>query len=137
MSRSAAPSQIVIDASALIELLTETSLAAKIDQAIGDAELLAPDVLNPEVLEGLRGLERGGQLTSKRASLAAEQLIESKIQRIPTTELLLKIWSMRANITSYDACYVALAHTFDCPLLTSDKKLTRAPNIMGVRMIPV
>jgi predicted nucleic acid-binding protein len=136
MSRSIAPSQIVIDASALIELLTHTPLAAKVDQAIGDAELIAPDVLNPEVLEGLRGLERGGRLTSKRASLAAEQLVESKIERIPTTEFLLEIWSMRANVTSYDACYVALAHALNCPLLTSDKKLARAP-AMGVRMIPV
>ena len=136
MSRSAAPSQIVIDASALIELLTHTSLASKIDQAIGGAELIAPDVLNPEVLEGLRGLERGGRLTSKRASLAAEQLVESKIERIPTTEFLLKIWSMRANVSAYDACYVALAHAFGCPLLTTDKRLTRAPTL-GVRMIPV
>jgi predicted nucleic acid-binding protein len=136
MSRSVAPSQIVIDASALIELLTHTPLAFKVDQAIGDAELIAPDVLNPEVLEGLRGLERGGQLTSERASLAAERLGESKIERIPTTEFLRKIWTMRANVSAYDACYVALASAFDCPLLTSDKKLTRAP-VLGVRMLPV
>lgn len=136
MSRSIAPSQIVIDASALIELLTHTSLAPKIDRIIGDSKLIAPDVLNPEVLEGLRGLERGGRLTSERASLAAEQLVESKIERIPTTELVRKVWSMRANVKSYDACYVALAHALDCPLLTSDKKLTRAP-VLGVRMLPV
>jgi predicted nucleic acid-binding protein len=136
MRRSAAPPQIVIDASALIELLTHTTLAPKIDRLIGDAELIAPDVLNPEVLEGLRGLERGGQLTSERASMAAEQLCESKIERVPTNELLRKIWSMRANVSSYDACYVALARAFDCPLLTSDRKLTRAPALGVGVMLP-
>jgi predicted nucleic acid-binding protein len=129
MSRSFVPSQIVIDASALVELLTHTSLASKIDQIVGDAEFIAPDVLNPEVLQSLRGLERGGRLTSARASLAVTQLAESKIQRIPTRGLLREAWSIRANVSAYDACYVALARALDCPLLTTDRPLARAPGL--------
>lgn len=123
------PSQIVIDASALVELLTHSPLAGKIDQAIGGAELIAPDVLNPEVLQSLRRLERGGQLTSARASMAVAQLVGSQIQCIPTSGLLNEAWSIRANVSAYDACYVALARMFECPLLTTDRPLTRAPDL--------
>jgi predicted nucleic acid-binding protein len=135
-SSSSVPSQIVIDASALVELLTRSPLAVKIDQIIGDAELIAPDVLNPEVLQSLRGLERGGRLTSARASMAVAQLVESRIQCIPTSGLLNEAWSMRANVSAYDACYVALARMLDCPLLTTDRPLTRAPDL-GIPLIVV
>jgi predicted nucleic acid-binding protein len=130
------PSQIVIDASALVELLTQTSLAQKLDRVVGDCDLIAPDVLNAEVLQSLRGLERGGRLTSSRASLAVAQLAMSQIERIPTAGLLQEAWSLRANLSAYDACYVALARAFDCPLLTVDGPLTRAPKL-GVALISV
>jgi predicted nucleic acid-binding protein len=130
------PSQIVIDASALVELLTHTSLAPKIERVLGDAELVAPDVLNAEVLQSLRGLERGGRLTSARASMAVSRLATSKIQHIPTVGLVHEAWSLRANVSAYDACYVALARAFDCPLLTVDGPLTRAPKL-GIALISV
>jgi len=38
-------------------------------------------------------------------------------------------WSLRANITFPDACYVALAQALDCPLLTTDMKLVNAPTL--------
>jgi predicted nucleic acid-binding protein len=129
MSSSSVPLQIVIDASALVELLTHSPRASKIDQVVGDAELIAPDVLNPEVLQSLRGLERGGRLTSARASLAVARLAVSKIQRIPTIGLLHEAWSIRANISAYDACYVALARRLECALLTTDRPLARAPGL--------
>jgi predicted nucleic acid-binding protein len=131
-----APSPIVIDASALVELLTRSPLSAKIDRVVGDTDLIAPDVLNPEVLQSLRGLERGGRLTSARASLAVTRLAEIPIPRIPTQGLLHEAWLMRANISAYDACYVALARTLDCPLLTTDRPLTRAQNL-GIPLLVV
>ena len=134
MSRPAELSQIAIDASALVELLTHSPLASKIDRVVGDAELIAPDVLNQEVLQSLRGLERGGRLMSARASLAVAQLAVSRIQRIPTVELLNEAWSIRANVSAYDACYVALARAFACPLLTTDRSLARAPGL-GISLI--
>jgi predicted nucleic acid-binding protein len=136
VSSFSVPSQIVVDASALVELLTQTSLAPKIERVVGDCELVAPDVLNAEVLQSLRSLERGGRLTSSRASLAVAQLAESQVQHIPTAGLLHEAWSLRANLSAYDACYVALARAFDCPLLTADGPLTRAPRL-GISLISV
>jgi predicted nucleic acid-binding protein len=136
MSRSSAPSPLVIDASALVELLLRTATGDRIDRATGDSELVAPDVVNPEVVHSLRGLERGGKLTRARASRAMARLAESNISRVPTRMLVREIWAMRANLSAYDACYVALARALDCPLLTIDARLSRAPKL-GVTLIRV
>ena len=127
---------IVIDASALVELLLRSETGVRVERAIGDAALVAPDVVNPEVVQSLRGLERGGKLTSGRASTAIDRLAESDISRVPTRMLLREVWSLRANLSAYDACYVALARALDCPLLTVDASLTRAPRL-GVTLISV
>lgn len=36
------------------------------------------------------------------------------------------MWSFRRNITAYDAGYVALAESLNVPLLTRDRRLSRA-----------
>jgi predicted nucleic acid-binding protein len=126
----------VIDASALVELLLQTEVGTRVERAVGDAELIAPDGLNPEVMHALRGLERGGKLTSARASKAIGRLSREAITRIPTLGLLREAWSLRANLSAYDACYVALARAFDCPLLTADKPLARAPDL-GITLIVI
>jgi len=136
MSRSFARSPLVIDASALVELLLRTATGERVEQAIGETDLVAPDVVNPEVVQSLRGLERGGKLTGARASTAIARLAESEISRVPTRMLLLEMWAMRANLSGYDACYVALARALDCPLLTIDAPLSRAPKL-GVTLIRV
>jgi predicted nucleic acid-binding protein len=124
----------VIDASALVELLLRSETGAKVERALGGAELVAPDVLNPEVVQSLRGLERAGKLTGARASTAVARLAESDIARVPTRALVHEMWSLRANLSAYDACYVALARALGCSLLTVDRRLTRAPGL-GVTLI--
>jgi predicted nucleic acid-binding protein len=136
MSRSFAPSPVVIDASALVELLLRSNTGERVRQAIGDGDLVAPDVVNPEVAQALRGLERAGRLTTARASTAIARLAESDIARVPTRMLLPDVWALRPSVSAYDACYVALARSLHCPLLTIDRPLTRAPGL-GVTLICV
>lgn len=38
-----------------------------------------------------------------------------------------RAYSLRANITAYDAAYVALAEVLGCELLTGDRRLANAP----------
>jgi predicted nucleic acid-binding protein len=125
---------LVIDASALVELLLGSAAGKRVGRTIGDADLVAPDVVNPEVAQAMRGLERGGKLSSERASTAIERLAESSISCVPTSPLLREIWALRTNLSSYDACYVALARALGCPLLTIDRALARAPDL-GVTLI--
>lgn len=134
MSRSSGLSPIVIDASALVELLLRTPKAPAIERAIGGSPLLAPDLINAEVTQSLRALERAGKLSADRASKALKRLREGAVSCIPIAPLLDEAWSLRHNVSAYDGCYVALARILGCPLLTTDGPLARAPKL-GVTLI--
>ena len=58
------------------------------------------------------------------------------MRRFPTLPLLPGAWTLRANVSAYDACYVALARDLRCPLVTRDLRLSRAPGL-GVPLITV
>ena len=49
--------------------------------------------------------------------------------RYPHTALLSCIWELRNNATAYDAANIALAETFEAPLVTTDARLARVPGI--------
>lgn len=136
MRRSSEPSRLAIDASALVELLLRTGVGQRVERLVRGAQVVAPDVINPEVLQSLRRLERAGELAGERASTAASRLALSPIVRVPTTGILVGAWSLRFNLSAYDACYVALARALDCPLLTIDGPLQRAPSL-GVAFLSV
>jgi predicted nucleic acid-binding protein len=127
---------VVVDASALVELLLQRERAPAVLQAIGETQMVAPDVINPEVLWALRRRERHGNLQADRALQAVEDLLDAPLRRFPTLELLPTVWKLRANVTSYDACYVALARELGCALVTADRKLSRAPGL-GVPLVTV
>jgi predicted nucleic acid-binding protein len=127
---------VVVDASALVELLLQSERAPAVLQAVGRTEMVAPDGINPEVLSALRRLERIGELSAGRARQAIDDLLDAAVRRLPTLPLLPDAWMLRANATSYDACYVALARNLGCPLITGDRKLSRAPEL-GVPLIIV
>jgi predicted nucleic acid-binding protein len=127
---------VVVDASALVELLLQRERAPAVSQAVGDTEMVAPDVVNPEVLWALRRRERDGNLPADRLAQAVDDLLHAPLRRLPTLPLLPAVWSLRANVTAYDGCYVALARALECPLVTADLKLSRAP-WLGVPLITV
>jgi predicted nucleic acid-binding protein len=127
---------VVIDASALVELLLRRERASAVLQAVGDTQMVAPDVINPEVLWALRRRERNGKLRADRARQAVEDLLDAPLRRFPTLPLLPAVWELRANVTSYDACYVALARDLHCALVTGDRRLSRAPGL-GVPLLTV
>ena len=127
---------VVVDAWALVELLLQRERAPAVLQAVGETQMVAPDVINPEVLWALRRRERTGNLRADRAAQAVEDLMDAPMQRFPTQPLLPEVWKLRANVTSYDACYVALARELGCVLVTADRRLSRAPKL-GVPLVTV
>ena len=120
---------VVIDSSALVELVARTEQAPAVAQAVGDADMVAPDVVNPEVLSALRRMERIGTLTARRGVQAVDDLMDSPVRRFSTVPLLAEAWTLRANVTAADALYVVLARILRCPLVTADQKLFRAPGL--------
>jgi predicted nucleic acid-binding protein len=127
---------VVIDASALVDLVVQSERTLAVAQAVGLTDLVAPDVVNPEVLSILRRLERTGRLTARRAVQAVDDLMDAPVRRFSTGPLLAEAWTLRANVTAADACYVVLARTLRCPLVTADRKLSRAPGL-GVPLVMV
>lgn len=119
----------VIDASAAAEYLLRTPLGLKLAALIEQAFLLAPDLLDVEVMSVLRRAVLQQRLEESRALLALEDLMAWPIDRIPHTALLREAWQHRHNVSAYDAFYVAVARAYDIPLLTADGPLTRAPSL--------
>ena len=94
-------------------------------EALRGSELVAPSLVDLEVIAALRGHERGGKLASPRAAQAIADLSDMPMLRFPTEPLIPRIWEMRHNCSSYDAAYVALAEAFDLPLVTADAPLAQ------------
>lgn len=127
---------VVVDASALVELLLQSPRQARVRQAVSGADMVAPDLINVEVLSTLRRLERLGTVTSVRASQAVEDLGVAPLRCWSTLTLLDIVWRLRFNVSAYDACYIALARSLRCALVTSDARLSRMPGL-GVPVILV
>lgn len=87
--------------------------------------MVSPDLVNVETMSVLRRLEAGGILSRTRAAQAFADLERAPLRRVPTAPLLRRAWALRSHVSSYDACYVALAQQLGCPLVTADLRLAR------------
>ncbi|NIM52460.1 MAG: PIN domain-containing protein [Gemmatimonadales bacterium] len=120
---------IVLDASAVIELLLNTKAGQRVAEAITPPEvsLHAPHLLDVEVALALRRYVQARTISTDRAELALEHLGQLGVTRHGHEELLPRIWALRDNLTAYDAAYVVLAEALAAPLLTLDTRLAEAP----------
>lgn len=119
---------IVVDASALLEVLLRTERATAIEARLFAGDTLhAPHLLDLEVAQVLRRYERVGELREARARDALDDLAAFRIERYPHHLFMPRIWALRRNATAYDACYLALAEALDAPLLTCDARLRNVP----------
>lgn len=120
---------IIIDASALLEVLLNTPASGKVTERLfaGNDTLHAPHVIDLEVAQVLRRYTHSGEMDAQRSEQALEDLADLAINRYPHDLFLFRIWALRHNLTAYDAAYVALAEALDAPLITRDGSLARAP----------
>lgn len=119
---------IVVDASALLEVLLRTSAAkAMEDRLFAPRQTLhAPYLLDVEVAQVIRRYAANGEIDGERGRAALADLADLPLRRYPHDFLLPRIWDLRNNLTAYDAVYVALAEALDTPLLTRDRRLAAA-----------
>jgi predicted nucleic acid-binding protein len=120
---------IVIDASAVLEVLLRTPAAGAIEARLFAAgeSLHAPHLLDVEVAQVLRGYHAAGSIDADRGREALADLVDLPIARYPHHLFLPRIWALRHNVTAYDAAYLALAEALQAPLLTRDGRLAAAP----------
>jgi len=119
---------IVLDASAAIDWLMQSSAGRLIEKRIGSRNqtLHAPHILDLEVTQVFRRLVREGAISDQRADIAIHDLLDLRIVRYPHFILLPRIWQLRHNLSAYDAAYVALAEKLGAPLITRDGGLAAA-----------
>ena len=61
---------------------------------------------------------------------AIDDLRALALDRFPALPLIGRICELRANVTTYDAAYVALAEALDCTLLTANRRLANATGLL-------
>jgi predicted nucleic acid-binding protein len=119
---------IVIDASALLELLQVTEKGVRIYRRIMQTktDLHAPHLIDLEVAQVLRKLVTLGFMEKARAEEALLDMASLEIHRHSHSAMLSRIWDLRHNLTAYDAAYVVLAEVLEAPLLTCDRGMSVA-----------
>jgi predicted nucleic acid-binding protein len=119
---------IVVDASAVLEVLLRTPVASAIERRLfapGEA-LHAPHLIDIEITHVLRRYAAAGDMSAERGLEALEDLADLSVRRYPHDIFLPRVWELRANLTAYDAVYVALAEALGAPLLTRDRRIANA-----------
>jgi len=118
---------IVIDASAAIEWLLNSSAGRRVrDVLISDDVLAAPHLIDIEIVQVLRRYVRRREITPERGRLALRDLSDVQLNRFPHLPMVERIWEQRDRLSAYDAAYVSLAEALDATLLTCDRRLASA-----------
>jgi predicted nucleic acid-binding protein len=119
---------IVLDASAAVDWLLQTSAGQRIEQRIysHNESLHTPHVFDLEVTQVLRRLVREGAVPAHRADEAIRDLLDLRITRYPHFVLLPRIWHLRHNFSAYDAAYIVLAEKLGSALVTRDGRFASA-----------
>lgn len=119
---------IVIDASVPANAIgddTEDGQRAR-DLIREYGELAAPDLVDVETTAVLRRRWLAGTISDGRFEHAIADLADFPIARFPTRRLMRRAFELRANVTAYDSCYMALAEALEWPLATADRRLALA-----------
>ncbi|MGX5682223.1 type II toxin-antitoxin system VapC family toxin [Schumannella luteola] len=90
-----------------------------------DATYFAPELIDVEIANALRKLVLRGEAQAHDAENLIRDWARNSVVRTPHATLIERVWELRANITPYDATYVALAETMRIPLVTADLRLAR------------
>lgn len=117
---------LVVDASAITEILFGTERGAAAAAALGDHALVAPQHLTAEVASVVRGWALGGHITEEQALRAFREVAELGVEQVPMIDLMPAVHALRHNLTAYDAMYVVLARALGCEFLTLDARLAAA-----------
>lgn len=115
---------IVVDASAAVLGLLNDGEARR---HLAQETPAAPHLVDSEVVHALRSQVLRGTISDDQGSVALTTWAQLGVRRFEVVGLLERVWELRANLTGYDASYVALAEALGCSLLTADARLGSAP----------
>jgi predicted nucleic acid-binding protein len=119
---------IVIDCSALVTVLTAHTpeghlIRGRVAQA---TDVYAPTLIDYEIQSAILGMQRGTKLTEREADKAMTAYGLLPIDKRETLPFWDRVRKLYANLSSYDAQYVALAESLGVPLITGDARIKRS-----------
>ncbi len=127
------PSVFVVDASVAIKLFLQEAYSDRA-QALFErlterprVVLCAPDLLIAECANILWKCVHRLRLDAEEANQHTGALAALEVRSWPTRDLATSALALALEfeISAYDACYVALAKSLNCPLVTADERLVR------------
>ena len=119
---------IVVDASTVVSALVDAGSEGQwAEQLLQSNEIVAPSLLLVECTNVMRRLTSSGKIVDLDASMAYRDLMLLPISLFPFEPFADRVWTLRNNLSSYDAWYVAIAESLKVPLATLNTKLTNAP----------
>jgi predicted nucleic acid-binding protein len=121
---------IVVDASTVVAALLDEGRGGDSAREVMLANAAhAPHLLDVEVLSAVRRLVMSGRLGAEAGHAAVAALQELPVARHGHDLLLDRAFQLRDAVTAYDGVYVALAEILGTPLVTGDRRLSRAPGL--------
>jgi predicted nucleic acid-binding protein len=118
---------IVLDASVVVELLTNGDLADSIRNELvrSNDSFIVPHLIDIEVVSAIRRLARSQRIDLYRCEQALADLTVLPAERYSHLPLIARIWELRHNFTAYDAAYIALAEVTNSVFYTCDADLRK------------
>ncbi len=120
---------MVLDASGAVELLLNTAAGRRLAARLADETVHVPHLIDVEIAQVLRRYVLRGALDDRTGATALRHWRSFDFERYPHEPFLDRIWRLRANVTAYDAVYVALAEALSTVLVTGDRRLAAAPGL--------
>lgn len=118
---------LVADASVVAAALVDSGPDGRWAEGVLMSDhLAAPHLMPVEVANILRRALLAREISDDTASLAHADLLALNVELVPYEPFAERVWGLRANVTAYDAWYVAVAEALEAKLATLDARLRRA-----------
>lgn len=118
---------IVVDAGFVVAaLIVSGPTGSWAEHVVGSDDLAAPHLMPVEVADVMRRAALAGAISPDTAAMAHADLLDLRVALFPYEPFADRVWELRANVTSYDGWYVALAESLGATLATVDPRLAQA-----------
>lgn len=118
--------RVVLDASALVDLLLQGPTAAWVEEHLQSRTIHAPAHMPAEVLSALGRIHRAGHGDGQHMETLLRETMNFPVAIEPIGPLLFGAWNRREAHALPDALYVELAARLDTVVITTDRRLAWA-----------
>jgi predicted nucleic acid-binding protein len=119
----------VLDASALVALLTSPRYEHVRRQLPDESRWCAPDYIKIETLSAIRRMHLHERISAQEFTSAALALPELDLRLFSIDLQIRRMIQLTPNATAFDAGYLVLSELLDAPLYTCDAKLASVPGV--------